>query len=630
MPAPIVPAIDIEYEEFPDSQASERTYADLIIDYLEYLGVEFVFGVPGGAIEPLYNALARRERLKHTDASKPQPAYHRLGRKTCRKKTNISAIVARHESGAAGMADGYTRETGKLGVCCATTGPGATNLITGVASAYCDRIPMLVITPQTALPSFGKRALQESTDGSVDIVGMFAHCTNYNTLVSHPDQLEQKLVTAIIKAFQQPCGPSHLSIPMDVLNFAVGARAPAFELGPLIRQPVVVEAQNFSALCEAVNSAQHIVLLLGSECGDAAHIISEFAELSGASMLTTPGGKAWVNPYHPQYRGIFGFAGHDSARELLISQHVDLVIIIGCSLSELETAGWDSDALMNHRLVHIDSTQENFTRSAMAQLHVYGQLNSVFVRLVEQFNPRKIKDHEIEFCHKRSGPERMVNSDFTSSVIPAHIKVNDIEKCYSTDTPIKPQALMHALAKKLPRQTRFICDAGNSWAWAIHYLHKNTVGNFRIAMGFGAMTWGIGAAIGTAIACRDTPVVCITGDGSYLMSGQELTVAVQLKINVIFIVLNDQALGMVKHGQRLGGGEPIGFELPKIDFASVARAMGAQAHTVKNIQEFYDLDFEALHQAECPMLIDVYIDSEEVPPMGSRMKVLDEGRKSMR
>lgn len=141
-------------------------------------------------------------------------------------------------------------------------------------------------------------------------------------------------------------------------------------------------------------------------------------------------------------------------------------------------------------------------------------------------------------------------------------------------------------------------------------------------MGYGAMTWAIGAAIGTALGNRGMPVVCITGDGSFLMSGQELTVAVQHRLPVIFVVMNDQALGMVKHGQRLGGGEAIGFELPPVDFAGVARAMGAQAHTIREPDDFASLDIDAICNASQPTLLDVYIDPEEVPPIQARMKVL--------
>ena len=170
-------------------------FGDLLINYLEQLGVEYIFGIPGGAIEPLYNALARSEA-----------------------RGGPRAIVARHETGAAFMADGYSRNTGKLGVCCATTGPGATNLITGVASAYENNIPLLVITAQTALSTFGRGAFQESSCTGVNTVGIFEHCTRYNTLISHVDQFETKLATAIMTAFQAPMGTVNIRVPLDVMS----------------------------------------------------------------------------------------------------------------------------------------------------------------------------------------------------------------------------------------------------------------------------------------------------------------------------------------------------------------------------------------------------------------------------
>ena len=162
-------------EKSENSNNNEKTLADLILAYLSSIKAEYIFGVPGGAIEPLYNALARSSRESEDN-----------------DKVSVKSVVARHEAGAAFMADGYARETGKLGVCCATTGPGTTNLITGVASAYADRVPMLVITAQTALPNFGKRGLQESSSDGIDTVAMFENFTNYNTLISHPSQLEGK------------------------------------------------------------------------------------------------------------------------------------------------------------------------------------------------------------------------------------------------------------------------------------------------------------------------------------------------------------------------------------------------------------------------------------------------------
>ncbi|MCK4690724.1 MAG: thiamine pyrophosphate-binding protein, partial [Desulfuromonadales bacterium] len=188
--------------------------ADLLVEQLEQIGVEYIFGVPGGAIEPLYNAMARSSR-----------------------KGGLRPIVARHESGAAFMADGYARETGKLGVCCSTTGPGATNLITGVASAYTDHIPLLVITAQTRLPDFSMGAFQESSADVTDILGMFEHCTRYNTIVTHADQLEKKLAAAFVTALQPPKGPAHLSVPVDLLRSDKSGQIAFPNLHGLLTQP---------------------------------------------------------------------------------------------------------------------------------------------------------------------------------------------------------------------------------------------------------------------------------------------------------------------------------------------------------------------------------------------------------
>jgi acetolactate synthase I/II/III large subunit len=589
----------------------ESTFADMILAYLSSIKVEYVFGVPGGAIEPLYNSLARMAR-KPVDTT----------------NTRIKAVVARHETGAAFMADGYARETGRLGVCCGTTGPGTTNLITGVASAYADRTPMLVITAQTALHSFGKRGLQESSSDTIDTVAMFESITNYNTLVSHPAQLEGKLFIALLSAFHEPQGPVHISIPLDILNFYWNGQA-TFKLNKLLRKPEVIDHESTDTLCGVLSSASKIVLFLGSGCREAIPAIMKFAEMLGIPFVTTVGGKSWVNAYHPLYRGVFGFAGHKTALDTLLDKDVDVVLAVGTSLGELSTGGWNKEALLNEKLIHIEETAENFVRSPMARLHVYGHLKTVFLNLNQVFATLTHRQGVVE-------PQQNVNysqntdSDKNTYYVPGNIELISPEKLLSENIPIKPQRLMFELVKTFPDHTYFVIDAGNSWAWATHYLHPKEAGHYRIGLGLGSMTWAIGASIGTAFAVPGKPVVCITGDGSFLMSGQEISVAIQHKLPVIFVILNDSALGMVKHGQRLGGGEPIGFELPQIDYATIARAMGAQAYTIKSIDDFADLDIAAICQPAGPTLLDVYVDVEEVPPMGERIKVLDRRKVSRR
>jgi len=569
-------------------QNIERTFADLILEYLQQLGIEYVFGVPGGAIEPLFNALARSER-----------------------SGGPKLIVARHENGAAFMADGYYRETGRMGVVCATTGPGTTNLVTGVSSALEDEIPMLVITAQTPLPKFGRRALQESSCTSIDTVGMFRYCTNFTTLISHHEQLENKLVSAIMAAHRTPHGPAHISIPSDVLRAPcvshVGIRPDM-----LIHNFSLFDEVAIGKLCKELASASSICLYLGDGINNAHTEIMDFIEITSASFVSGAMSKRWVNEKHSLYRGVYGFAGHQSAKELLQSEQVDLVLAVGATLSELSTGGWNID-LLNDKLIHIDESIEHFTRSTMAKLHVCGNLDAVFSHLLKN----------VKEAQRWGRKWQEVPGDGRVNVLGSSVTLHNEEKCLSDAVPVKPQRLMAFLSKNLPYNTRIFIDAGNAWAWSTHYLlTENDQGCYRIAMGYGSMAWSIGAAIGSSVNNPNVPTLCIVGDGSYLMSAQEITVAAQHKLPVVFLVLNDAALGMVMHGQRMGQAESIGWELNSINYAAMANAMGVGGLVIETPQQLEELNFTELFHWDGPTLLDVRIDREEIPPMLERVESL--------
>lgn len=590
----------------PDLQAATATeVAELLVAYLEQIGVEYVFGIPGGAIEPFYNALARSSR-------RGGPRH----------------ILARHESGAAFMADGYARETGLLGVCCSTSGPGATNLITGVACAHDNEVPLLVITAQPALPVFGKNALQESACTGINTVGMFRHCTRYNSLVSHPKQLEPKLIAALQAATRPPRGAAHLSFPVDVLRSLASNAAPAYDLRGLLHPASLLDQDAVEHLRMELRQAEKPVLVIGGGCGEAIDSILQFAALKNAAFVTTPDGKGLVNPHHPLFRGVFGFGGHASADAALRDPAVDLIIAVGTSMGEFNTGGW-SDALLNNRLVHADESEEHLASTPMARLHVRGRILAVFDRLINWgIHENASTDERHRTSRQRigfgqhMGPELAEPDQFDSEAI-----------------PITPQRLIKELGRRFPPTTRFLADAGNSVAWASHYLHptdfgignrrlaggdprQNHGGWLRVTMNFAPMGWAIGGAVGTAAGNPAAPVVCITGDGSMLMNGQELSVAVAEGLTVIFVVLNDRALGMVKHGQRLAGAQQVGCELPATDFAALARALGAEGHTIRGPKDFDALDINAICIRKGPTLLDVLVDPEQVPPMKMRVKVL--------
>ncbi|SEA11618.1 acetolactate synthase-1/2/3 large subunit [Desulfuromusa kysingii] len=560
--------------------------ADLVIELLEELQIDVVFGIPGGSIEPLFDAMARSSR-----------------------RGGLRPVVARHETGAAFMAEGYHRETGKIGVCCSTTGPGATNLITGVSSAYVAQIPLLVITAQTALPLFGKLTLQESSCSSINTVEMFRCCTRYSSLISHRGQLEEKFIAAFTAMKGTPSGPVHLSIPTDILTAPrrMGSRRSLLKLETITQRPKTLDPEALSALLTEVKQAQQMVLLLGDGCGHGIQDIMTFAEKNNVRIVTGPAGKRWIDHCHPLYYGVVGYAGHASADEVLEDPGNDLVLAVGTRLGEMIFSGRRDDIQLNKKLIHIDNNPEHFSQSLLARLHVCGAVDKIFSALNQQL-PDQRQD---ESCYTPSVRGENPN-----------IVVDDCAAYVSSSTPIKPQRLMRELSLKVLADYRIFIDAGNSWAWATHYLHLSSSNRCHIEMGFGAMTWAIGNSVGSAVGAPGTPTLCITGDGSYLMSGQELTVAVAEKLPLVFVILNDSNLGMVMHGQRLGGGEPIAFELPPVDFAQVARSMGAEAETVRTIDELEALDFIAMGKRSGPTVVDVYIDPQEVPPMGARMKTL--------
>lgn len=580
----------------PRPPAPSPTVADMIVSYLEQLGVDCVFGVPGAGIEPFYDALARSAR-----------------------HGGPRVVTVRHEAGAAFMADGYARESGRLGVCISTSGPGATNMLTGVACAHENNVPILAISGQTALASFGRRGIQESSCTGINVVGMFRHCTRYDSLISHANQAEHKLASAVMRAGQTR-RPVHLSIPVDVQKAILTHQEQAYNLLRAFERPLAVDEFARDELADLLAGARRPVLVIGGGCQSAARGIVKLAEYLGAPFIVTPDGKGFINPHHPLYRGVFGFAGHASARAAL-DDDCDLVVVAGSPLSEFPSAGW-SGALLNERMVHVDAIEENFLQSPMARLHVRGDMAVVFNSLMERF---------------REGGH--VQPEGRAEIVQEPV-------AGGSGQGVSPPAILARLSDVAPSSIRVFADSGNSLAWAIHCLDVQDRREAReplpgtrvspefherrsrprswlnVTMEFGAMGWAIGAAIGSAMADRRGPVVCLTGDGSYLMNGQEITVAQAEQLPVIFLILNDAALGMVMHGQRMAGAERVGFEIPVVDFALMARAMGVPSLVVRSDEELAAVDFDAIFARQGPTLIDLRVDREVQPPIGVRTKTL--------
>lgn len=577
---------EIQQVQWSELEPQPMEAVDLIVTYLEQIGVEYVFGVPGGAIEPFYNALARSSR-----------------------RGGLRPVVARHETSAAYMADGYARETGRIGVCCATSGPGTTNLITGVACAYENEIPMLVLSGQPSLHLQGRGALQESSGAGIDTVAMFRTCTRYSALVTHPEQLERKLVSALLSAYQPTPGPVHLSIPVD-LQRTVMKSASAYDLAHLLLPPSPVDFASVQNLNAQLAQANKVVVLIGGGCGESIELVIELIEKLGAEFVVTPDAKGFISPRHPLYRGVFGFAGHSSATAVVNDSQVDLILVVGSGLGEWSSNGWH-ESLLNDKMVHIDSCDAHMMRSPMARLHVRGNIHSVFEALLEGLAKDGVD--EVASLGERRRFKR--------------VSQDDPYKSTELGAPIKPQYLMRELGWRSAPNTRFLVDSGNSTTWSIHDLamhdHEASTGGWmRLTLNFAPMGWAIGGSVGTALANREAPVVCITGDGSLLMNGQEMSVAMAESLTIVFVILNDSALGMVKHGQRLAGAEQIGFELPEVNFKMMAESMGIPGFVIRTAEDFDNLDLAEILNRKGPTLLDVRIDKEEVPPMRLRLRVL--------
>ena len=282
-------------------------------------------------------------------------------------------------------------------------------------------------------------------------------------------------------------------------------------------------------------------------------------------------------------------------------------------------------ALLNGKLVHVESTEANLTRTPMAKLHVRGCLETIFDRIASRFG----------IDTKRY--MRLVKSSSAKSeaTMTRHFEFDDEQGYCSDATPIKPQRLMRDLPRLFPPHTRYLVDTGNSLAWGTHYLHpfdrrfsgkrEERGGLFSASVDFASMGWAIGNAVGTSLAIADTPVVCITGDGSWLMSGQEIMVAVEEKLTIIFVILNDSAYGMVRHGQTLTGAEPTANTLANVDFAALANAMGAPGHIIRSPEDLNCLDIKTICARKGPTILDVRIDQNEAPPIGLRTNVLQSG-----
>jgi acetolactate synthase-1/2/3 large subunit len=547
------------------------TLADALLQALSDNGIDTFFGVPGGAIEPLFNALAHAE----------QAGRARL-------------VATRSESGAGFAADGFYRESGRMAVCTATTGPGISNMLTAVMNAHADRIPMLVITPQVALTKQGRGALQDSGVDGYDLLSALSTCCVYSSQVTHKEQLAPKLLQALTRAMSSPRGPVHLSIPSDVLAGAAPLRALS-ERPAKVRHGLPIEA--LEELWEALQHASRPLFYVGDDAGRDAPRLFDLAAVLSANIISSPAGKRWIPHDLPRDAGVLGFSGHASALAAL--RDADLVVAFGATFDELSTNAWS--ALPTSRTFVVDAHLDFAYRVPHAEVVVVEPSSAI------QWLARQV-------------PARA-----TVRQSQVRLKKTPSEPLSRAEGPVHPSDLMHYLSDVLPPDVVVHVDTGNSFSWSTRDMVRTRGDSYRVAMGLSTMAWAIGAVVGSALASGDR-CVCIAGDGAMLMSSLELSVAVQANLPITYIVLNDAGLGMVKHGQRLAGAPSIAHEIGEIRFDLIAQGCGAPGFRVTCLDDLARIPrtfFESREGGPC--LIDVVIDREAVPPMMDRVVGLQTG-----
>ena len=557
------------------------TAAEVIVRSLEKHGVEYVFGIPGGAIEPLNNAL---------------------------HKSKIKVIVAKHEEGAAFMADGYARVSGTIGVCCSTSGPGATNMITGLASSFADSIPVIALTGQVATSLFGKGAVQEFAMQSSGVVSIFKQITKYSDIIINENKAGEMISRARRLALTGRKGPVHLNLPADIMKRQVPdtqERCSTTHVMGFDRGGVVAAAK-------LILGAKRPVLLAGwgTVLSRADAELQELAELMDIPVATSPKAKGILSESHPLSLGVLGFAGSPASKEYIIKRDVDVMLAVGTSFNEFVTSGWDKRLHPMESLIHIDIDCNEIGKNYFVDVGIAGDAKTVLRELIYELR-RQLKKP------KSVGEKRRTEVHSIKKSIA-------VKKRKLDGVPYKPQRLIMDLAASLPTDTLYFLDNGNSMAWAIRHLNMTLPYSFYVGLGFASMGFAAAASIGAKLAAGDRPVVALVGDGSFLMNGMEVATAVNHNIPVIWVVMNNSMLGTVYHARKLAAiPEGIKSTFKPVDFVKLAEGLGARGIRITKPGEIHREMMDEIIASGVPTVLDVIIDPEEVPPIHSRITSLE-------
>lgn len=564
------------------------TVVDVFLRYLKAEGVEIVYGIPGGLLFPFFEAIER--------------------------DPDLQLVVCRHEEGAAFMADGFARISGRLAVCAGTGGPGSTNLLTGVAVAFADGVPMLVVTGQAASHALGKGAAQETTREDMDIVAMFAPVTKYSAMVTSAGGLPHHLRRALRLALTGRPGPVHLNVPVDIWEGTINEDWFDPKTYRPSTQPFDRKAVQHAS--DALVSAEYPVLLVGSGAREAAASgqVMALAELLPCRVATTPRAKGVFPEDHPLSLGVLGFAGHQDATRTILGDDVDVLLTVGASLNETTTLNWEERLRPSGTFIQLDIDPDRIGRNYPVDVALVGDAQSILLELVYHLHRQIREDVVVASRWADAQPLRR-----------GHERYLDPELRVSNQRPLTPQRWRVELEEVLPDDAVIFSDIGGHMLFNVHHLCIGRNQQFVLNLGFGSMGHGTVAPIGAAMSARGPRVFAIIGDGCFAMNGMELITAVEYDVPVIWIVENNGMHGITWHGsKKLGkGGQPLSSIVLRqpMDVAAIARAMGLAAWTVDAPGSIQDAVNRALSQT-VPCLIEVRVDGMISPPLGGRVDSL--------
>ncbi|MCL7944130.1 acetolactate synthase 2 catalytic subunit [Marinobacter sp. ATCH36] len=542
--------------------------------------ISTVFGYPGGCIMPLYDALVDDMGVDH--------------------------VLCRHEQGCALAADGYARASGKLGVCIATSGPGATNLITGVANAHRDSIPMLVITGQVPSGLIGTDAFQET-----DVLGMTLGIVKHSYLIEDASSLPAIMEEAIELAQAGRPGPVWIDIPKDLLLTEV-ADAPC----PRPRQQHT-HCPDLTEVLAMLRKARKPLLYSGGgiSLGHAEASFRAFAESSALPAVVTLKGIGNPGKHNPWNLGMLGMHGSRAANRAV--DECDLLLVIGARLDDRATGKLDGFA-PNAGMIHIDTDAAEINKLRTADLAIRGNLNEILEALSDAVKdmPLAISDwqKQCRTWHTTGGFQAADNEEPLA--------------------PITGPAFIRQLSRIAPDDTVIACDVGQHQMWVAQHYEFDHPRHHLTSGGLGTMGFGLPAAIGAQFADRNSTVINVTGDGSFMMNAQELATIRRYKLPVKLIIMDNQCLGMVRQQQELfydNRESQINLD-DNPDFVAMARAFDIPALHIERTDQIRR-GIETILAYNGPMLLHVAISREEnvwpiVKPGASNREMIDETRRT--